>query len=116
MQLRDIAKPKFYEPPTMRTRELSQAILFLVGYAYIGDVGASNLLELLFPDPNPIEYHVVQGSELGHGSSLAREKIYCTGAFNAATSSTKLLAFTARSTASRWLKSSLASPSKSRCD
>jgi len=41
---------------------------------------------------------------------------YLTGAFSAATSSTKLAACTARSTASLWLNILLASPSKSCCD
>jgi hypothetical protein len=52
MQFGYIGNRKFYEPPAMKTRELSQAILFLVGHAYIGDVGAKDLLELLFPEAN----------------------------------------------------------------
>ena len=44
-----IRKP--YEPPTLRKRTWSQATLFLTGHAYLGDHGAKELLELLFPEP-----------------------------------------------------------------
>jgi hypothetical protein len=63
MQPRHIGNRKSYDPPIMRTRSLSQAILFLVGYAYIGDAGARDLLELLFPDAaHPQAGDVTQGS------------------------------------------------------
>ena len=51
MQPRDVGKPKPYEQPTLRKPTSSQATLFLVGHAYIGDRGATELLELLFPEP-----------------------------------------------------------------
>ena len=40
---------KFYEQPIVRKLTSEQAVLFLVGHAYIGDEGAQKLLELLFP-------------------------------------------------------------------
>jgi hypothetical protein len=40
-----------YEPPQLRTPTSNQAILYLTGYAYLGDQGAKDLLEILFPDP-----------------------------------------------------------------
>jgi len=51
MQPRDVGKHKPYERPTLRNPTSSQATLFLVGHAYIGDRGAKDLLELLFPEP-----------------------------------------------------------------
>jgi hypothetical protein len=42
---------KPYQPPTFRRPTLDQATLFLVGHAYVGDQGAMQLLELIFPDP-----------------------------------------------------------------
>jgi hypothetical protein len=50
-----IGTRKCYEAPTMRRPALSQAVLFLVGFAYIGDRGATDLLELLFPETNTPE-------------------------------------------------------------
>ena len=46
---RDGARP--YEKPILREPKSNQAILFLTGHAYIGDKGARDLLELLFPEP-----------------------------------------------------------------
>lgn len=51
MQPRDVGKHQAYEKPTLRKPTSSQATLFLVGHAYIGDRGAKELLELLFPMP-----------------------------------------------------------------
>jgi len=43
---RDDQKP--YSPPQLQQRTLDQAKLFLVGHAWVGNVGARALLELLF--------------------------------------------------------------------
>ena len=51
MQPCDVGNRKFYEPPTLRRPTTNQAALFLVGHAYIGDQGAKEILELLFPEP-----------------------------------------------------------------
>jgi len=51
MQPGDVGNRKFYEPPALRRPTTSQAALFLVGHAYIGDQGAKEMLELLFPEP-----------------------------------------------------------------
>ncbi len=61
---------KSYEPPTLRKPTWNQATLFLTGHAYIGDPGAKDLLELLFPMPfNPIRPKPLrdtrEGSEYG---------------------------------------------------
>ena len=130
MKPSNASKRKSYRPPTLRRITLDQAKLFLVGHAYVGDKGAKKLLELLFPEPGGPKrpgngedpnipgtlWRAVSDLIKRATNSLAIESAYCTGAFNAATSSRKLLAFTARSTASLRLNSSLASPSKSRCD
>jgi hypothetical protein len=42
---------KEYSPPGLMRRSREQATLFLVGYAWIGDSGARDLLELFFPEP-----------------------------------------------------------------
>jgi len=51
MQPGDLAVRKSYERPMLRSLTSNQAALFLVGYAHIGDRGAKELLELLFPKP-----------------------------------------------------------------
>jgi hypothetical protein len=51
MRQREEAVPKPYEDPVLRKLTFSQATLFLTGYAYIGEKGARELLELLFPEP-----------------------------------------------------------------
>ncbi len=51
MQPRDVDNHKSYEPPMLRNLTSDQATLFLVGHAYIGNQGAHELLELLFPEP-----------------------------------------------------------------
>ena len=38
-----------YSSPQLRTRTFAQATVFLTGYAWIGDEGARDLLESLFP-------------------------------------------------------------------
>lgn len=38
----------FYDPPRVKTRTRDQAVLFLLGYAWIGVQDARDLLELLF--------------------------------------------------------------------
>ncbi|MGA8620151.1 MAG: hypothetical protein WB660_16715 [Candidatus Sulfotelmatobacter sp.] len=49
----DVETPKNkYLPPGLTTRSYEQATLFLVGHAWIGDTGARDLLELLFPEPD----------------------------------------------------------------
>ena len=55
MQLCTMGKRKPYEAPAIRSRQLSQAVLFLVGRAYLGDVGARDLLALLFPETSDTE-------------------------------------------------------------
>jgi hypothetical protein len=40
---------KQYDQPVLRKLRLEQAALFLVGHAYVGHHGASEILELLFP-------------------------------------------------------------------
>jgi hypothetical protein len=48
----DVETPKKeYSPPRLTRRSREQATLFLVGHAWIGDRGARDLLELLFPEP-----------------------------------------------------------------
>ena len=49
MQLTDARQRESYEPPQLRKPTFNQASLFLTGYAYVGDRGAKDLLELLFP-------------------------------------------------------------------
>jgi len=44
-----VSKGKVYKQPILRELAPEQAILYLVGYAYIGHRGAKELLELLFP-------------------------------------------------------------------
>lgn len=51
MQAADGDHRKSYERPQLRRPTSDQAILFLTGHAYIGDQGARDLLELLFPEP-----------------------------------------------------------------
>jgi len=51
MRTLGVGNGKSYERPMLRNLTLNQASLFLVGHAYIGDQGARELLELLFPDP-----------------------------------------------------------------
>jgi hypothetical protein len=51
MHGRDANGKKPYERPALRTPTSNQAILFLTGYAYIGNQGARELLEFLFPEP-----------------------------------------------------------------
>jgi hypothetical protein len=46
------AVKKQYSCPNLKTRTVEQASLFLVGYAWVGDKGAWDLLELLFPQPS----------------------------------------------------------------
>ena len=45
-----------YSPPRLLTRTTQQASLFLVGYVFIGDRGARDLLELLFPEPGQTQH------------------------------------------------------------
>jgi hypothetical protein len=52
MQPHNVDRRKCYERPTLRNLTSNQATLFLVGHAYIGDQGARELLELLFPEPS----------------------------------------------------------------
>lgn len=40
-----------YSPPQLQTRTVAQAALFLTGHAWIGNEGARDLLELIFPPP-----------------------------------------------------------------
>jgi hypothetical protein len=40
-----------YSPPQLRKRTFEQVALFLTGYAWIGNQEATDLLELLFPEP-----------------------------------------------------------------
>jgi hypothetical protein len=44
---------KKYSPPSLIKRRREQATLFLMGYAWIGDTGARDLLEIAFPEPPP---------------------------------------------------------------
>jgi hypothetical protein len=50
-QFPDVDERKVYERPRLRKPTRDQATLLLVGHAYIGDTGAKELLELLFPGP-----------------------------------------------------------------
>lgn len=52
---------KAYQQPLLRKLNAEQAILFLVGHADIGDRGARDLMELLFPSPADFELRTVQG-------------------------------------------------------
>ena len=51
MRSSDINKGKPYERPIFRELTREQAVVFLVGHAYIGNQGAKELMELLFPLP-----------------------------------------------------------------
>ena len=51
MQSRNGGKRKPYEQPILRKLKREQAILFLVGHAYVGDQGANELMGSLFPFP-----------------------------------------------------------------
>jgi hypothetical protein len=51
MQSSDISKRKPYERPLLRELTSEQAVVFLVGHAYIGNQGAKELMEMLFPMP-----------------------------------------------------------------
>jgi len=42
---------KPYLPPQLQARTFSQAALFLTPYAWIGNQGATDLLELMFSSP-----------------------------------------------------------------
>jgi hypothetical protein len=44
-------KGELYSLPQLRTRTFEQAAVFLTGHAWIGNEGARDLLELLFPPP-----------------------------------------------------------------
>jgi hypothetical protein len=50
MQSFDISKRKPYERPILRELTSEQAVVFLVGHAYIGNQGAKELMEMLFPN------------------------------------------------------------------
>jgi hypothetical protein len=39
--------------PGLTERSREQATLFLVGYAWVGDTGARDLPEIVFPEPGP---------------------------------------------------------------
>jgi len=45
--------PKRYEPPTVKKLTVEQAMLLLVGHASVGDQGAKDLMELVFPNAPP---------------------------------------------------------------
>jgi len=47
------APKKKYSPPSLTKRSPEQATLLLVGYAWVGDTGARDLLELVFPEHCP---------------------------------------------------------------
>jgi hypothetical protein len=47
-------KRKPYTQPILKKLTPEQATLFLVGHAYIGNPGAKELLELLFPEPSDL--------------------------------------------------------------
>jgi hypothetical protein len=47
--------PKRYETPAFRKLTAEQARLLLIGHASVGDQGAKDLLELIFPDNRPPE-------------------------------------------------------------
>jgi hypothetical protein len=49
MPLPRVEERNLYEQPILRKLTSEQAVLFLVGHAYIGHRGARVLLELLFP-------------------------------------------------------------------
>lgn len=51
MRHSDVDKIRSYEQPVWRKLTSNQAVLFLVAHAYVGDQGARELLELLFPEP-----------------------------------------------------------------
>ena len=51
MQSPNVGKRKPYEQPILRELTSEQAVLFLVGHAYIGNQGAKELMEMLFPLP-----------------------------------------------------------------
>jgi hypothetical protein len=51
MQSSDTSKRKSYEQPILRKLTSEQAVVFLVGHAYIGNQGAKELMEMLFPLP-----------------------------------------------------------------
>jgi hypothetical protein len=51
MQSPNVVKRKPYEQPILRELTSEQAVLFLVGHAYIGNQGAKELMEMLFPLP-----------------------------------------------------------------
>src|ERR1019366_10113025 len=51
MQSPNVVKHKPYEQPMLRELTSEQAVLFLVGHAYIGNQGAKELMEMLFPLP-----------------------------------------------------------------
>ena len=55
MQSPNVGKRKSYEPPILRKLTREQAILFLVGHAYIGDQGAKELMDRLFPTPDGVQ-------------------------------------------------------------
>lgn len=42
---------KRYDQPILTTLTLEQGTLFLVGHAYLGHQGATDLMEVLFPLP-----------------------------------------------------------------
>ena len=54
--------PKPYSPPQLHQRTLDQAKLFLVGHAWVGNVGARELLELLFREPAKVAVRAAFGS------------------------------------------------------
>lgn len=41
---------EMYAPPKLQIRTFEQAALLLTGYAWIGNLGARDLLEVLFPE------------------------------------------------------------------
>lgn len=61
---------KSYDPPTLRKLTWNQSTLFLTGHAYLGDRGATELLELLFPVPaNPNDLEPIRDT---HGRTSIR--------------------------------------------
>ena len=60
MQSSSVGERKPYEPPIARTLTREQAVLYLVGHAYIGNQDAKELMEILFPLPTDSSSRVGQ--------------------------------------------------------
>jgi hypothetical protein len=62
MPLQSVTRKKRYSPPKLNKLSPEQANLILIGHASCGDQGAKDLLDVLYPPPEPEQNNNVRAN------------------------------------------------------